>query len=280
MTLEQGTDTETVRSLDSEHRRIPAPAHRSNHRIDNHRNGSPRLRPPTATSAANSQTPAMARSMAVSDNKPHLQPAPFPQPPPNVSNGINLPANSPSTYTRPPPPQAPAANPTTNTDPVRPPDSEAPVGFFTARAAEALQKAQGPSIKAPTFNPHLESPSIRKTAGVDHTKSKPINRDLTTAPATPVPPLPNASIPTNLQTDKVRKLGMPGGGASPLQNRGSYKPPQMKRPADGIPESRPALGDVTNASVNASNVDRNADAKRPRIDAGHDSAKEPSVLNA
>ena len=73
---------------------------------------------------------------------------------------------------------------------------------------------------------------------------------------------------------------MPGGGTSPLQNRGSYKPPQMKRPADGIPESRPALGDVTNVSVNASNVDRNADAKRPKIEAGHDSAKEPSVLNA
>lgn len=73
---------------------------------------------------------------------------------------------------------------------------------------------------------------------------------------------------------------MPGGGTSPLQNRGSYKPPQMKRPADGILESRPALGDVTNASVNASSVDRNGDAKRPRIDVGHDSAKEPSVLNA
>ena len=276
MTLEQGTDSsETIRSVDSESRPILAPAHRSNHRADNHRNSSPRLRPPTATSAANPQTPATARSMAESDNKPRLQPqpqpAPFPQPPSNMSNST-------STHTR-PPPQA-SANPTTNTDSVRLPDSEAPVGFFTARAAEALQKAQGPSIKAPTFNPHLESPSIRKTAGVDHTKSKPINRDLTTAPATPVPPLPNGSIPTNPQTDKVRKLGMPGGGASPLQNRGSYKPPQMKRPADGIPESRPALGDVTNASVNAPNVDRNGDAKRPRMDVGHEGVKEPNVLNA
>lgn len=274
---------ETVRSGNRESRQISAPAHRSNPRIERHRNGSPRLRPPTATSVANPQTPAMARSIVDSDNRPRLQPqpqpAPFQQPPPNMSNGINIPSNSASTYSR-PPPQASPSNVTSNTNSVRPPDSEAPVGFFTARAAEALQKAQGPSIKAPTFNPHLESPSIRKTAGVDHTKSKPINRDLTTAPATPVSPLPNSAVPTNLQTDKVRKLGMPGGGAGPLQNRGSYKPPQMKRTADGIPESRPALGDVTNASVNASITDRNGEAKRPRIDVGHDSVQEPSVLSA
>ncbi len=42
---------------------------------------------------------------------------------------------------------------------------------------------------------------------------------------------------------------MPVSAASPLQNRGSYKPPQMmKRPADGM-GGRSALGDVTNLGV-------------------------------
>lgn len=41
---------------------------------------------------------------------------------------------------------------------------------------------------------------------------------------------------------------MPISNASPLQNRGSYKPPQMmmKRPAEGGVKGRAALGDVTN----------------------------------
>ena len=42
---------------------------------------------------------------------------------------------------------------------------------------------------------------------------------------------------------------MPVSAASPLQNRGSYKPPQMmKRPAEGV-GGRSALGDVTNLGV-------------------------------
>ena len=43
---------------------------------------------------------------------------------------------------------------------------------------------------------------------------------------------------------------MPVSAASPLQNRGSYKPPQMmKRPAEGV-GGRSALGDVTNLGGN------------------------------
>ena len=42
---------------------------------------------------------------------------------------------------------------------------------------------------------------------------------------------------------------MPVSSASPLQNRGSYKPPQMtKRPAEAM-GGRSALGDVTNLGV-------------------------------
>lgn len=134
---------------------------------------------------------------------------------------------------------------------------EPPVGFFTARAAESLQNAQGFPPKAPAFDPHLESPSIRKTAGVDHTKTKPINREALASPAVAVPQRSNF---VNPQTDKARKVGMPS-AASPLQNRGSYKPPMMKRPAEG---GRPALGDVTSGAVNVPS-DAGGEAKRQRV---------------
>lgn len=100
-------------------------------------------------------------------------------------------------------------------------EHDPPTGFFTARAAESIQNAVGMPLKAPAFNPHLESPSIRKTAGVDHTKTKPVEKD-----AVRLPPRPNF---VNPQTDKARRVGMPVGTGSPLQNRNSYRAPQTKR---------------------------------------------------
>ncbi|KUI74202.1 DNA repair and recombination protein mus-11 [Cytospora mali] len=60
------------------------------------------------------------------------------------------------------------------------------VGFFSARAVKQLTGSkEDEEPKLPTvptsglvFNPHAESPSIRKTAGIDHTKSKPVGRDI------------------------------------------------------------------------------------------------------
>lgn len=143
-------------------------------------------------------------------------------------------------------------------------DREPPVGFFTARAAESLQNGPGSSVKAPAFNPHLESPSIRKTAGVDHTKTKPIGREVVGAAPSPMPKRANF---VNPETDKTRRVGMPVGAASPMQNRASYKPPQMKRPAE-TNATRLALGDVTATSVNAS-TDDGADVKRQRFGLEH-----------
>ena len=106
-----------------------------------------------------------------------------------------------------------------------------PVGFFTARAAETLQNGTTLPSNIPTFNPHSESPSIRKTAGVDHTKTKPVRAETIGGPATAIPP---KNYFVNPQTDKTRRVGMPLCAASPLSNRGSYKPPQMKRPSDAV----------------------------------------------
>ena len=132
-----------------------------------------------------------------------------------------------------------------------------PVGFFTARAAESLQTGLCIPLKAPAFNPHLESPSIRKTAGIDHTKTKPVGREAVGAP--PQLPVARANF-VNPQSDKTRRVGMPMGAPSPLQNRGSYKPPQMKRAVDnGGP--RLALGDVTNVVSDAG-----GDVKRQKVE--------------
>lgn len=103
------------------------------------------------------------------------------------------------------------------------------VGFFTARAAESVQNISGLPLKAPIFNPHLESPSIRKTAGVDHTKTLPVGKDTVTASPIAIPPRSNFINP---QADKARRVGMPVGTANHLQNRNSYKPPQIKRPVE------------------------------------------------
>lgn len=145
---------------------------------------------------------------------------------------------------------------------------EPPVGFYTARVAETVQNASGVPIKVPSFNPHLESPSIRKTAGIDHSKTKPVGRDIVGAPPSPAVMSP-AGRPNfvNPQADKTRRVGMPMGAASPLSNRGSYKPPQMKRMADenSLQQTRPALGDVTSTTVNVPSDSGGGDAKRQRL---------------
>lgn len=134
-----------------------------------------------------------------------------------------------------------------------------------------MQNSSGLPLKVPSFNPHLESPSIRKTAGVDHSKTKPVGRDAVSGPQSPAPASPAviAGRPNfvNPQADKMRRVGMPvGAAASPLANRGSYKPPQMKRGFEG--QQRPALGDVTSTTVNVPPSDTGGgDAKRQKTGA-------------
>ncbi|KAL6234198.1 DNA repair and recombination protein radC [Aspergillus navahoensis] len=164
------------------------------------------------------------------------------------------------------------------------------VGFLSARGADMLREnPHGAASAAPTFNPHAESPSIRKTAGVDHTRSVPISKPMLAGSASP------ASNPTrdfiNPSAEMHRKIGAPSGGGvgSPI-NRGpsvsSYRP--LTRPnidpktaaqnntaaADQMVPNmngkRPPLNDVTNASMPGGNVSTSApgmnDPKRARYD--------------
>jgi DNA repair and recombination protein RAD52 len=150
-------------------------------------------------------------------------------------------------------------------------------GFFSARAVSQLSDDAFSGNSAPPpqagqgFNLHTESPSIRKTPGIDHTKSKPLGRNgqhvkpeetgvssgaNTTGPnpqfssgnaTRPAPPATRGNT-GNQQFDQVRKIGAPGGPGSPLSNRGQYRPLTMKRPAgapDGATPSRSPLGNVS-----------------------------------
>ncbi|KAL2023791.1 hypothetical protein VTK56DRAFT_1058 [Thermocarpiscus australiensis] len=155
------------------------------------------------------------------------------------------------------------------------PGAEA-IGFFSARAVNQLPEeslANGHVAPKPgqVFNPRLDSPSIRKTPGIDHSSSKPVTRSLQHAPPSaahaddannnkpvmppplaagsnggqqqagsavgggiprPGPPLARGNV-VNPQLDQTRRIGAPG-SPSPLANRGQYRPPtMMKRPAGG-----------------------------------------------
>ncbi|KAK3942331.1 hypothetical protein QBC46DRAFT_309806 [Diplogelasinospora grovesii] len=202
-----------------------------------------------------------------------------------------------------------------------PPPGVETVGFFSARAVKELpEESLSTGAVAPkeglAFNPRLESPSIRKTPGIDHTKSKPLARNGQHVP----PPTstqsgatsgPGAGLPSstpgkeggggggfgrpgggpamgggvgggmgmargnviNPQLDSTRRIGAPG-AASPLANRGQYRPPTMKRPvpgdnAGGQPPGRAPLTDVSNnaPTVNTNSVGGGSgpDVKRQRV---------------
>lgn len=196
------------------------------------------------------------------------------------------------TNQRPAPPQqaqqqSPAAQPNTNNIPI---PHDAPVGFITARGAEIVQASNVPLPQGvPVFNPHADSPSIRKTTGVDHNRSGPITRQIVGVASPAIPPnLPNAKSSAanngggaivagvgtgaaagaavtpsrignanfiNPQADANRRIGMPPGVGmgigmqSPVANRSAYKPPG---PANGV--KRALLQEAGAARVALSDV--------------------------
>lgn len=150
-------------------------------------------------------------------------------------------------------PSSHEAEPSNQSMPV--PEGGLTIGFFSAKAVlpsdgQALDAAAAiPTDRAAVFNPHAESPSIRKTPGIDHTKSIPLGKNLKHIPPSQATvgsgPVTRGNF-LNPQLDATRRIGAPG-SPSPLGNRGSYKPPTMtgKRPGDGGNGAmRPPLGEV------------------------------------
>lgn len=154
------------------------------------------------------------------------------------------------------------------------PTSDGP-GFFSARAAIMMPAPQNPDAplpplpagaNLPAFNPNAESPSIRKTPGIDHKKSIPLGRDgkhvpgSTQSAASPAPSLqlPNVVYP---QLNQARRVGAPA-SPSPMNRGGGFKAPgPVKRPVDGGAGARAPLNDLP-ANVPAEN---GGDTKRQRV---------------
>lgn len=161
-------------------------------------------------------------------------------------------------------------------DPGMPPPG---AGFFSARAAAMVPEGANadplPPSHAqnlPAFNPKAESPSIRKTPGIDYKGSRPVTKDLkqlsnaSQAPAAGAAPGARPNI-VNPQLDATRRIGAPG-SPSPMANRGQYKPPTMKRPIDGAgagPPRVPLVDLPANGALGTALGDAGGDAKRQRL---------------
>jgi DNA repair and recombination protein RAD52 len=150
----------------------------------------------------------------------------------------------------------------------------ASVGFYSAKALPKTTADPDAPLPVPAvntlaaFNPKAESPSIRKTEGVDHNSSKPVNRSLKNVPggtqqaAAAGAASANRTNIINPHLDATRRIGAPG-SLSPLSNRGQYKPPTMKRPIDTSNMSaRPPLEDMP---INGTVVNGECDFKRQRL---------------
>ena len=144
-------------------------------------------------------------------------------------------------------------------------------GFFSARAASMLP--EGPLTEPlppsavqnlPMFNSKLESPSIRKTPGIDHKGSKPVGKDLWQIPGSQAPAAgAGRGNIVNPQMDAARRIGAPG-SPSPMATRGQYKPPTMRRQVDGgdSPARVPLIDLPANGAII---VEVGGDAKRRRL---------------
>lgn len=174
--------------------------------------------------------------------------------------------------------------------------AEPAVGFYSARAVDILRDNPRASPMAPKFDPHAESPSIRKTAGIDHTKSVPVSKPMLFGTSqSPAGPGAGAAAGAgvgggrnfiNPATDVHRRIGAPGGNpggtASPV-NKGfttsSYRPltrpavdnrnaanntNNMNNPTNDPSLKRPPLNDVTNAPLPGA-LPGSGDIKRPRL---------------
>lgn len=228
--------------------------------------------------------------------------APVNQAPQTPNNGSRYAAHAPgpAAAARPPGPQGQHAPPpharpndpalnTPNAAASRPPDGAPaePVGFFSARAVnkeipESSLAGDGLVPKAQQlFNPKAESPSIRRTPGIDRNSSKPILRSTLQPQGSQAGPPPGSGLgsrpPVGLQAgrgnvvnphmDQTRRIGAPSAGVSPLANRSQYRPPTMKRPlpGDGPARGRPALAEVsTNGGVAEGEVQNGVDTKRQK----------------
>ncbi|KAK5628888.1 hypothetical protein RRF57_004603 [Xylaria bambusicola] len=159
--------------------------------------------------------------------------------------------------------------------------NEAPT-FFSARSVKDVPETADPGMAASiergakVFDPRAESPSIRKTPGIDHKFSKPLSKGGVHVPPVkreadqPQPSFASHGPPNvvNPSLSQMRQIGAPGAVGSPLGNRGQYRPPTMKRPAPTGPDGSGNKAPLVEVSANGPPPGaRNAvtDAKRQKM---------------
>ncbi|KAI0018718.1 hypothetical protein F4780DRAFT_771586 [Xylariomycetidae sp. FL0641] len=213
-------------------------------------NGSDRSSKPPPPGRPLGQPPRPPNTPNQAPPRPSV-PRPNPQQPPRPPSV----ASSSSRMNTPPPN---VARPPNGANPPNPSNGAVPeASFFSARAVRVEELPKDPSDKqddapaaavvldpnAKAFDPHMESPSIRKTPGIDHRSSKPLARN-----GVHVPPAAREQQqqPNRVPNPSLRQIGAPGAGGSPLANRGQYRPPTMKRPAG--PADRAPLAEVATNS--------------------------------
>lgn len=139
--------------------------------------------PPQRQTMNRVQSMPAIRQQPIANGRPQPQNArpPHPQNPQAHQRPAQMPPNGPKTST----PENPQQNGqhTRNGASYQGSFEGAPnIGFVTSRAAETIQNVQSPNAlptvakNAPAFNPHADSPSLRRTAGLSHNSSKPIKR--------------------------------------------------------------------------------------------------------
>ena len=162
-----------------------------------------------------------------------------------------------------------------------------PVTFYSARAAPHVNTDTNAAVppNVPKFDPHAESPSIRKTAGVDRNKTVPVKRGLVGATVALAPAVRDSTIPrtnpardfVNPSTDMHRRIGAPG---APMQSTGAvtgsaYRPPTRWGPDTSVGGGgalqnnstirRTPLGDISNNQQSTTGPAEGRDAKRQRL---------------
>lgn len=169
-------------------------------------------------------------------------------------------------------------------NPPQAPPGPQSIGFFSARAAEALDGNNNPTdpTAVTPFNPYAESPSIRKTSGIDHSKSVALNRNT----LKPEPLAPKDDTVPKVPVEPARKVGIPGqaaSGISPNVGRmttSAYRPPTRHGPVSApvVPTlngeraltaaKRAPLSDLSNVQNSNGPNTEHSDAKRQRIGPG------------
>lgn len=216
-------------------------------------------------------------------NAKNMPPPHGPLPTSNNSSNNNYSSSpgQPSAYFQPqnqPQPPVPivplsAAHPNSTTPQPQPPHHPPP-GFYSARALDPIATTNPSANSHTPFNPHAESPSIRKTAGFDHRRSAPVPRNkIASASTTATTPTPSTTDPP----PSIPSVPLPGHGnpnpPAAAAARDFINPamdpnrkigaPSPYRPPGGIGSKRP-LAEVTNLSGVASVKVEGANAKKFR----------------